>query len=98
MLRVNLKLPIKKKNYTDIVLELCENSCWGDLEHAFANTDIFQDWGMYYHGAKLWHLVDKVNYDNGMLIDNNEILKNLNLGNNFVIYLAWEEEDPPDSP
>jgi hypothetical protein len=98
MIHVKLSLPIKKKNYTDIVLELSENSSWGDLEYAFANTYIFQHCGLYYHGAKLWHLVDKENYDNGIIISNCRILKNLNLGNNVTIYLDWEKEEPYDSP
>jgi hypothetical protein len=97
MLRVTLSLPMEKQISKDIVLELSENSSWGDLEFAFAKTDIFQDCNMYYHCAKLWHLVNKENYDKGIIIDHNEILKNLNLGNNVIIYLAWEEE-PPDSP
>ena len=98
MLRVNLVSPIKNENFIKLVLEFSENNTWADVEYAFANTNIFQDWGLYYHGAKLWHLVDKVNYDKGIIIDNNEILKNLNLGNDFKIFLDWEEDEPPDSP
>jgi hypothetical protein len=95
---VKLVLPIKKNIEHELVIEISEHENWDDLEYIFAQTDIFQDWGLYYHGAKLWHLVDKLHFDVGTFIDKNEKIKNITLNSNINIFLVWEEDEAPDSP
>ena len=98
MIKIKLVLTLEKHTSYNIIKEVSEDIIWDELEYIFAQTDKFQDFGLYYHGAKLWHLVDQLNYDNNSLIDKNEIVKNTSLNKNLLLYLVWEEEEAPDSP
>ena len=98
---IRIKLVLQKH---DTLCELCkdvsENINWDELEYIMSQTDEFRDLGLYYHGAKLWHLVDLNNHNNRTIIKDNYVLKNVNMiqHNTLEIYLAWEEDEYPDSP
>ena len=97
-----IKLVLQIHNTRQVLLkEVPENINWNDFEYIISQTNEFQNLGLYYHGAKLWHLVDYYHYNNGRIIkDNDKLKKNLdnNQNNSLNIYLVWEEDEYPDSP
>lgn len=100
MIKIRLVLQEKNNTSRELCKEVSENINWDELEYIVSKTDEFRDLRLYYHCAKLWHLVDLHNYNNRTIIKYDTILKNVNINghNTLELYLAWEEDEYPDSP
>jgi len=99
---IKIKLSLAEDNNISHVIfkEVYTNIKWHELESIMSQTEQFLDLKLYYHGAKLWHLVDNYNYNAGTFIEDNYMLKDIveNENDIFEIYLTWEEDECPDSP